>query len=237
MKKYPKQITDILSDYISTLSPTIKILNITDKADGTFDLIVDDIAYMQNNMAWKIFIDKKEYIINTVNDITNTINVSGTIITKNYFVLYPVYFFYGTIKETESQLKVIYAQKEKTPMIYMLTTPDTTSETWNTGGEAYERKCSLKLFFLTQTDYSCARYDVERDSIAPMQRLVFNFMDNFVKIPQVMDTQELNNYTTEEYSKFGYYSEKGGEANYFTDQLAGVGLELNFLLSKSEYCK
>ncbi|MFZ9893506.1 MAG: hypothetical protein ACO3FO_06995 [Candidatus Nanopelagicaceae bacterium] len=148
------------------------------------------------------------------------------------FTLPTVYFFHGTVKETNITLTKRQFDTDKTPLVYLL---EIFSERFNEDVDEFERVSDLRLFFLTHANFE--EWEVDdfyANSIKPMQRLVQHFIDTLNKQVRV---QQIRDYELTNLSRFGVYvNNKGFEATLFEDKLSGVELRISLELRKPTDC-
>ena len=227
---YKADIIDYLTSVLALVSKTIVIKSTATPSAGVQTITVDDVKWTQPYSV--VTIGGNQYTVTSIVGCVITLAGDDAIIATS-FDLPDVFFFHGTVKETNITLTTKQFDTEKTPMIYLL---EIFTETFNDDPEsAIERTSSLRLFFLTGADFEAWEIDdFYTNSIKPMQRLCQHFVDTLNAQPRVEDITE---YDITNLSRFGVYvNNKGFESSLFEDKLSGVELAITLQLRNDWSC-
>lgn len=228
---YKTDIILFIKNVLSGIVFEVQILSSTDNLDGTQTLIVDDVIYLQ--AGFRITIGGNDYIINSVDPFTNTVILRGVPLVVTSFIIYPVKFFYGNIRETANELKDYEQSRDKTPMLYMY---EEFKERFNEDPETnIERESDLRLFFLTQADFQdWQRQDFQDGAVMPMRRLTERFIEELRNAKRVT---QLTSYETITKTRFGVFvNDKGIDSAYWADNLSGIELRITIELDRDGGC-
>jgi len=226
---YKTDIIEYLSDVLDAVDKTITILSTTNPSAGVYTITVDDVKWIQPSIA--LSIGGNDYTVSSISGCVITL-IGDSAIVVSSFTLPTVYFFHGTVKETNITLTKRQFDTDKTPLVYLL---EIFSERFNDDIDEFERVSDLRLFFLTHADFENWEVDdFYANSIKPMQRLVQHFIDTLNKQVRV---QQIRDYELTNLSRFGVYvNNKGFESTLFEDKLSGVELRISLELRKPTDC-
>jgi len=226
---YKTDIIEYLSDVVDAVNKTVNIVSATTPSAGIQEITVDDVKWIQPSIA--LSIGGNDYTVSSITGCVITLIGDDAIIVDS-FTLPTVYFFHGTVKETNITLTKRQYDTDKTPLVYLL---EIFSERFNEDVDEFERVSDLRLFFLTHANFE--EWEVDdfyANSIKPMQRLVQHFIDTLNKQVRV---QQIRDYELTNLSRFGVYvNNKGFEATLFEDKLSGVELRISLELRKPTDC-
>lgn len=231
--KYPESPINILGTIIEAISAPEIIIESVDVTGNIVTLNCEDIFYAEP-MA-KITIAGKEYTIkDTVKSCAIIIETTDTIDAAS-FNLYPVYFYYGTPRATETERAQIRKAKLKTPFVWLPLI--FRQKNYPDPENIDDRIMYVKPCFLTQANYEkWLTPDSYHNAIEPMTRLVWWFVRYMQAHPGRFNMDDFT-FETTDYPKFGVYSQNAGiVSSLFTDKLAGVELNMNLPVLKTFNC-
>jgi len=232
---YKQSIIDIIEELIASLSFTVQVQASVNNLNGTQTIAVCDIFHAQPGFI--ITIGPDIYTITAINAQANTITLSPAaplIAAPSTFSLYAPFFFHGTPPETNTELADERDAFAKTPMVYLL---ETLTEEFNEDQEnTVERVSSLRLFFLTQANFSkWLTADFYNNAIEPMRRLMENFYEA-MRTSRRFYTKE-QEFSITNHARFGIYiSSRGVEKSLFVDNLSGVEMIIDLTILKDRAC-
>jgi len=226
---YKTDIIDYIGDVLNDVDKTITILSTTNPSGGVYIITVDDVKWIQPSII--LSIGGNDYTVSSISGCVITLSGASAIVVST-FTLPTVYFFHGTVKETNITLTKRQFDTDKIPLVYLL---EVFSERFNEDYDEFERVSDLRLFFLTHADFENWEVDdFYSNSIKPMQRLTQHFIDTLNKQVRV---QQIRDYELTNLSRFGVYvNNKGFEATLFEDKLSGVELRISLELRKPTDC-
>lgn len=229
---YKEDITEFIKGIVDNLVFTINIKSAVDNLDGTYSIEVDEFYYLQT--GFKISIGGNDYVVNSINYTTCTAIVTGVaLIVATSFDLYPIKFFHGTIRETNTELSDYTVARDKTPMVYFY--ENFSEKFFEDNDNVLERESDLRLFFLTQADFQQWQTNQFYDfAIKPMRRLLELFIESLKLMGRA---QEIDSYDTTNHTRFGVFiTDKGYEKNYWQDNLSGCELRITLQIAKEMNC-
>ena len=226
---YKTDIIEYLSDVLDAVNKTVNIVSATTPSAGIQEITVDDVKWIQPSIV--LSIGGNDYTVSSIAGCVITL-IGASAIVVSSFTLPTVYFFHGTVKETNITLTKRQFDTDKTPLVYLL---EIFSERFNEDVDEFERVSDLRLFFLTHANFE--EWEVDdfyANSIKPMQRLTQHFIDTLNKQVRV---QQIRDYELTNLSRFGVYvNNKGFESTLFEDKLSGVELRISLELRKPTDC-
>lgn len=253
--KHRRSLIDILDDVVKSMSFPITIYKIFAPTSGSsiisppgtgnnYVLNVDNIYHAQ--IGYSVTIGGNIYEIVAVNNVSIacgvyqiTINdASGTtpinFPTVNSFNLYTPFFFHGTPRETNAELEQQTQAFNKYPMIWLW---EEFSEVFSDDQEEpHERESDIQLCFLTQADFAKLQDDMATLYVEPMMRLMESFIHKVNEPISLFDRIDLD-YTVIRKNKFGVYIRgKGSDKSMFSDNCAGVILQVKLKLYEPGRC-
>ena len=226
---YKTDIIDYLSSVLTAVNKTVTITATSNPSAGVYTITVDDVKWIQPSIV--LSIGNNDYTVSSISGCVITLSGSAAIVVSS-FTLPTVYFFHGTVKETNITLTKRQFDTDKTPLVYLL---EIFSERFNEDVDEFERVSDLRLFFLTHANFEDWEVDdFYTNSIKPMQRLAQHFIDTLNKQVRV---QQIREYELTNLSRFGVYvNNKGFESTLFEDKLSGVELRISLELRKPTDC-
>ncbi len=229
--RYKKDIIQFVKEVVQGIDWTLTIETITNNGNGTWDLIMCDIGYLE--ILRDITIGGNTYTITEY--ISGGIRVSGTVnITVKTFVPYALVFNHGTVLATISERADILLAKEKTPFVFFLEVIE--EEFFEDNDNSLERRSPIRLFFLTVADFTNWKtLDYHTYAVQPMRRMMENFLEALKKALRV---SEIDSYKVINHNKFGVYAnEKGFETAIFPENLSGCELRIGIEIRKKNNCE
>jgi hypothetical protein len=229
------ETVDIVKDLVKSMSFTMDITLINDNGDGTYTLYACNTYHLQE--CFKVLYEGANWIVTNV-DKNTSITIKPVLDstpapTALELDIYDPYYFHGTVIQTNLELEQISNSNLKTPMIYLL---EVLEDTFFNRDEKIERESDLRLFFLTQANFTDWKtQDSYANAIEPMRSLCYSFIDtlNSSKIISNFAQYRIINHT-----KFGVYmTDKGYEKRIFNDNLAGVELRISLPINRVNDCK
>ena len=232
-----KETVDIVSDLVDGVNKTFTATSIIDLGSGLYQFLTTDTMYLQplegGNPCFKLLIDGNEYYITEVIKDTS-ITVSGEVLpTSLSFNIYSPFYFHGTILATKSETDKIYDAVDKTPMIFLL---ETIRDEFKSVEERSERTSSLRMFFLTQSDWEDNNTnDHYTNAIEPMRSLVYNFIDS-LKASNIINNFVTLEYTVINHTHFAEYVKGSYNNAIFDANLTGCELLITLDILKNKNC-
>jgi hypothetical protein len=231
-------IIDLFSDFVENyLSEPSIIINSFQSvlSNGVYTITLEVCEPYYAQPGFNVTIDGNEYEITLVSN--TQIKVEGAVaiaLTAPFtFDLYPLYFFHGTPRDTNTEITKIKNAADKTPMVWLLEIFD---EKFNDeqSESVHVLESSPRLFFLTQSDFS--KYtsdDFQERAIKPMRRLMEYFIEELKQYPHTknFDMTDFAPSPIKSYPRFGVYiTNKGVDKSMFADDLTGVELPATYLI-------
>lgn len=229
---YPEPLPNILREVFNDLTATVQIIEVS-TAGNIHTVEVCDPYYME--VGRTVIIGGNNYVVKTINYLTNTITVEGTAsINVDSFTLYAAFFFHGTPRAVNSELHDQPNASDKTPMGWLL---ETYEEAFP--GEVdtvLDRESDIRLFFLTQANFNeWLTQDFYNNAIEPMRRLMYLFINTISNNP-LFDMIDVG-YEVTNHAKFGVYiTNQGVENGMFVDNLSGCELRIRLKIFKRDIC-
>lgn len=233
---YSRSFISILDEIVSLINLDMEIKSITSAGD-LHTLKICDLKHAQK--GYSVVIGGVSYKITDIDFPNKEMVVEGSPDpTDTYFELYPVYFFYGTPRETSTEIsKNIQATSHSnsvTPMIFL---NETFEEDANYEEESsIDREIAPFIYALGQRPEDKFSKDLQEDYVKPMRRLMEEFIKAAQKKTELIDMRE---YKTKlvNYSKFGVYvSNSGVNQNLFAMPLSGCSNNGTIKLYAKEEC-
>ena len=225
-----RDITQKLQSTVSNLTRTVTISNITDNGDGTY-LLETCCTYWLRPCKY-ITIDGNSYKIQSF--VQNTsLTVSGDILpTVTTFTIDAPFYKHGTPTATNAELFKVDADQEL-PLVWLLEI--LTQSVYQKDENPLDYSSDLRLFFLDEYDpEDDLTADIYTDVIRPMQSMVEEFIR---EVELDGDYQDLEEYRTINWSKFGVYTTNKGSTSKVLDAfLSGIELRITLEVMKKTDC-
>lgn len=206
---------------------TLSIVSIVDNAP-TYDVTVEcGTSYLTKGK--KVQIDNNSYRVTKLegNVITLTGNTTpvGTLLT-----LPQVYYWHGTIKQTDNERINVPNRKDKTPFVYLF---ETIRESYSNSDSNYI-EIPLRMFFLDESSFSDYTTELFYDEVIyPMRALAEEIINDVDSMANDLENIEVINHT-----RFATFMDSQGyEKNAISEELTGVEVRLNALLPQDINCK
>lgn len=232
-----KETVDIIADLVANIPLNIDITNVVDNLDGTFTCSVCNTLYLSKGFS--IVINLVEYQIVSVL-VNESFIVSGSIIPPVIkFALPALYFFHGTILQTNLENTRDTNVFNRTPMVYLGRPFTETIDPLDQNNVEIERESNVSLFFLTQADFEkWMTVDHDINAIKPMRNVMYAFIDSLKIAPNNKIVARLSDtYTATDKIKFGIYvPQKGVETFLWNDKLSGVQCDITIPIRRQCDC-
>ena len=225
-------IHEILRHVIENMENRVVFQSITDNGDGTYT--IEACNTMWAMVGDIITVGNDEFTVTDVDPNVSMV-VSGLVpfAPSVYFELKRPYYFHGTIRKTDNELKTITMGPEKFPMIYCF---EIFRESYyQLKSDPRERTSSLRLFFLASADKNNWLTDTHYErAIKPLR----NMVEAFIKyVDNRNGFSKLDEYETVNRVDFGTFTEDNGNLKHlFTDHLSGIELSIDLEVSKDLTC-
>ena len=217
-----KQTVDIVRELVESLTFTFNIDSIVDNGDGTYTLNGCKTYQLQAMPNCTIEIGGLPYTITNVEH-NESITITGNPVpTVNSFTVPAPFYFHGTVIQTNLELSQIEFF-DRIPMVYLL---EVLEDNYNNNSEIpLDRESSLRLFFLTNADFTDWKTsDHYKNAVLPMRNLADGFI-HALNGNKFIDN--FDNYTLINRVNFGVYTtDKGYTQQIFNDNLSGVEMQV-----------
>lgn len=233
---YRRNLIDIIRDQVEAMTFPVTITDQTTNADGSITLLCCDIYHAQPSRH--VTIGGNDYKIVSIDDVSSTITVTGTVvITATTFNLYTPFFFSESPINIDNTLKAIPLEENKTPMVYMLLKYSEDYDDDEFEELNVERKSTFTLYFLTQSyPASWLIGDFMTNAVKPMERLMQNFEQQLKNNIKMFDMVDARNSGTVN-PRFGVYiNNKGDLKSYTADDLSGTQMDFNLNIFRDRSC-
>jgi len=222
-------IGDLVAEFYDSLQFTAQSL--VDNGDNTYTLNTTDTLYLQE--CFKFDVLGTIYEVMEVKQ-CESITLKGNIAPPLTFKPYQIHYFFGKIRETNTEMQLSQNDvSERTPFVYLL---EKLKDKFFDESSSIERETPIRLFFLTQSNYSdWKQSDHHEKAVIPMRNLLYKFIDFINNSKKIGNFEQ---YEVEDCVNFGIYkTDKGNEQLYFNDFLSGCMLEITLPILKSLNCK
>lgn len=228
-----ESLKDILNDMTFAMIFPVKVYKVVQLDATTLRFYVDNAWHAEPKRTFDL--QGNTYTIKAVDNFGVSIDTDTNILPSfpDTFNLYGPYFFHGTPIETNTDLQDITDANDKTPMVWLM---ENFSEDFHLDPEdPHERTSTVRLFFLTQSDFSLTTEAIHERYIKPMRRLMENWLANMKRnfTFEIWD----KDYTVTDYTKFGVFIQnKGVPTQLMADKLTGCELSITFNILKRGSC-
>lgn len=200
--------------------------SVTDQGGGKYLLSTKNTYYLQSGENRFMTIDSVVYTVEEI-VLNESVIVSGSTVPPTIsFNLPAPFFFHGTIRQTNEDLKGLSSDmNDKTPMVYLLRPFSELTDALDLNDPTVERTPDLTIFFLTQCKFH--GYNTEEQdhhAIEPMASMMQCFIDTMKKSKKI---GSLGNYTSGDRMRFGTYVQNGQDKAYWSDELSGKELNIS----------
>lgn len=153
---------------------------------------------------------------------------------------YELYFFHGTVVNTNNELTGIQDSENKVPMVYLLEPYE--DKIYHNHDSIFDRVTSCHLFFLSWSNYWDWQTKQHHEFVLdPMETLAATFMDTAKELGLVQDVPQ---YTQSSRVNFGVYKRSeernrtttGADKRKFNDQLSGIEIKAELSFLAAEHC-
>ena len=222
-----KETVDIIGDLVNDINLSFAIKTIIDNGGNSYTLTTCNTLHLQTK--FKITIDAVVYTITEVDkDVSITIT-GDSLPTATEFDVYPAYYHHGTILSSNAELAQIKDANNKTPLIFLHEVIE--DKFYNKVSSQLERETTLKIFFLTQSNWAKNNTnDHYTSAIEPMRNLVYNFIDTLNKTRYIANIEE---YRVKNHSLFANYLQEGYTEAIFDKNLSGCELNITIPIRQS----
>ena len=215
-----KETVDIIGDIVSNMKLTFTIYGVIDNGGNSYTLTTCNTLHLQTKFT--ITIDAVNYVITEV-DKNVSITITGDVLpTADTFEVYPPYYHHGTIISSAGELAQIKNANNKTPLIFLHET--ITDKFYNKTDNPLERETTLKMFFLSQSNWNSNTTNQHYTSaLLPMRALVYNFINTLNRTRYIAD---ITDYTVTNHTMFANYLQDGYTEAIFDKNLSGCELNI-----------
>lgn len=226
------ELPDIIYSVIQDMDVS---MTITDYSfiGTTHTIEVCDVRWAQ--VGYTVTIGGNDYVIQSVNDQTNIIVLTGAnqIFTFT-FDLYRPNFTYGTPVEANNDLKAKRLSSDKYPMFYLLLSYEEINRI--DPEDPIERISNFRLFALADANHKGKlTTDIHSLYMKPMSRMFQSFINTMYADKSSFYMDEFR-YTSIDRYKFGVYITNTGAAkNFFVDDLSGWELRMTDLAIRKQH--
>jgi len=225
-----RDITQKVQETINKLSRTVKIDLITDLGDGIYRL--DSCCTYWLRPCKTITIDGNDYKIQSFVQ-NESLTVKGDILpTASSFTITPPFYKHGTPMATNNELFHV-DNDQQLPLVWLLEI--LTQSIFRAEENPLDYSSDLRLFFLDEYDpEDDLTSDLYTDIIRPMQSMV----EEFIKEVELDgDYNDVPEYRTINWSKFGVYSTNTGSTSKILDAyLTGIEVRITLEVMKKTDC-
>ncbi len=225
-----RDITQQLQSTIAKLNRTVAIDEITDLGGGIYR--IDTCCTFWLRPCKTISIDGVNYKIQSFVQ-NESLTIKGEVLpTATEFAIAAPFYKHGTPRAVNSELFEVDADQEL-PLIWLLEI--LTQTVFRAEENPLDYSADLRLFFLDEYDpEDDLTTDIYSDIVRPMQSMVEEFIKE-VELDGIY--QDLDQYTTTNWAKFGVYSTNTGSTSKILDAyLSGIELRINLELMKKTDC-
>lgn len=224
---------DVIEDMVLSLNKEIYVTSIDEVETGLYKVYTCNTKWAQPSFS--LDIDEVNYTIEDVS-VNEYITISGdSTPTAESFDIYDIKFFSGSPIETSIELNKVQFGEDKLPMVYLLE-PFTESYK-NDALSLLDRESSLRLFFLTNTNYSdYLSLQLRKYGVSPMRNATFEFIQKVNTSHNVVNKGNIP-FDIKYHNKWGVViTDKGSRRNIFDDNLSGCELEITIPLKRNMKC-
>ena len=203
----------------------VNILDIVDETTS-YSVTVDCLSYLRTGKT--VTIDGNSYIVTAING--NILSLSGTIVPVGSLLKLPsVYYWHGTVKQTDNERINIPNSKDKTPFVYLV---EVLREDYGAEDSA-NVEMPLRLFVLDESSFE--DYTTElfyNEVIYPMRTLAQEIINEIQ-----LQALEVGGITAINHTRFATFLDKNGyEKSLFSEHLSGVEINLDTSLPQRTDC-
>lgn len=215
-----KETVDIIGDIVGAINLTFTIYTTVDNGGNSYTLGTCNTLHLQS--GFKVTIDAVVYTITEV-DKNTAITITGDVLpTADSFEVYPPYYHHGTIVSSNVELAQIKDANNKTPLIFLHEVIE--DKFYNKSDNPLERETTLKMFFLSQSNWAKnSTNDHYVSAINPMRSLVYNFINTLNKTRYIADIED---YRIKNHTLFANYLQSGYTEAIFDKNLSGCELNI-----------
>lgn len=228
---YKDNLIDVVGGIVASMNFTTDVISVVDNGDGSQTLTLCDIFHSQP--GFEITIGPDVYTIMSIDPFNSSITIwpSAPLVTASQVTIYPAKYYHGTPIETSTELDQEKDANAKTPMVYFM--ENFTERFFEDVDDVRERVSNIRLFFLTQADFSnWQTEDFYTNAIEPMRKLMENWIAT-LKLDKRFDTNE-QEFTAINHARFGVHiNGKGTLQSLFVDNLSGVEIQIPLLKLKN----
>jgi len=215
-----KETVDIIGDLVNAINLTFTIYTTIDNGGNSYTLGTCNTLHLQ--VGFSITIDTVNYLITEV-DKNTAITITGDVLpTEDSFEVYPPFYHHGTIISSAGELAQINNSNNKTPLIFLHET--ITDKFFNKVNSNLERETTLRMFFLTQSDWNNNTTNNHYSkALEPMRALVYNFINTLNRTRYIAPIED---YTITNHTLFANYLQDGYTEAIFDKNLSGCELNI-----------
>ena len=225
-----RDITKKVEATIGKLTRTVTIDVISDLGDGIYRL--DTCCTYWLRPCKTITIDSVDYKIQSFVQ-NESLTIKGDVLpTSATFTITPPFYKHGTPMATNNELFHV-DNDQQLPLVWLLEI--LTQSVFQNEENPLDYSSDLRLFFLDEYDpEDDLTSDIYTDIIRPMQSMVEEFIK---EVEKDGDYNDLDEYRTINWSKFGVYTTNKGSTSKILDAyLSGIEVRITLEIMKIENC-
>ena len=215
-----KETVDIIGDLVGAINLTFTIYTTIDNGGNSYTLGTCNTLHLQTGFT--ITINAVNYVITEVHK-NVSITITGDVLpTEDSFEVYPPFYHHGTIISSAGELAKESNSSNKTPLIFLHET--ITDKFFNKSSNPLERETTLRMFFLTQSNWNSNTTNQHYTSaLEPMRALVYNFINTLNRTRYIAPIED---YTVTNHTLFANYLQDGYTEAIFDKNLSGCELNI-----------
>lgn len=207
-----KKTFDIIGELVAGINAVFTASTIVD--NGLFNYTLTSCNTLWINVGDVLSFGGNDYTVTAV-DANVSITVQGTVeLTVKTASVDNPFYRHGTIITTNTEIKKTNDEGDPiTPLIFLREGGGFLRDRFFNADQTFDRESDLELYFLNQNDFSKTEADIIEFGTIPMTNLVNAFIETINRKKDLVGRPD--EYTTEDWLRFGFQSSDGTKAKYF----------------------